>query len=157
MSEVRRLNQEYDVLSKMGYLKKDIPKYIEGNLNPRFKLRPYQIEAIARFIHYFEEYPHRKKPTQLLFNMATGSGKTLLMAANILYLYNKGYRNFLFFVNSTNIIEKTRDNFLNPLSPKYLFNEKIKFNDKEIQIREVSNFDESNEYDINIIFTTIVN
>jgi len=155
MSEVRRLNQEYDVLSKMGYLKKDIPKYIEGNLNPRFKLRPYQIEAIARFIHYFEEYPHRKKPTQLLFNMATGSGKTLLMAANILYLYNKGYRNFLFFVNSTNIIEKTRDNFLNPLSPKYLFNEKIKFNDKEIQIREVSNFDESNEYDINIIFTTI--
>lgn len=155
MSEVRRLNQEYDVLSKMGYLKKDIPKYIEGNLNPRFKLRPYQIEAIARFIHYFEEYPHRKKPTQLLFNMATGSGKTLLMAANILYLYDKGYRNFLFFVNSTNIIEKTRDNFLNPLSSKYLFSEKIKFDDKEVQIREVSNFDEANEYDINIIFTTI--
>jgi len=156
MSEVqRKLSQEYDVLSKMGYLKKDIPKYIEDNLNPRFKLRPYQIEAMARFIHYFEEYPNRKKPTQLLFNMATGSGKTLLMTANILYLYDKGYRNFLFFVNSTNIIEKTRDNFLNPLSPKYLFNEKIKFNDKEVQIREVSNFDEANEYDINIIFTTI--
>ena len=156
MSEVqRKLSQEYDVLSKMGYLKNDIPKYIEDNLNPRFKLRPYQIEAIARFIHYFEEYPNRKKPTQLLFNMATGSGKTLLMAANILYLYNKGYRNFLFFVNSTNIIEKTRDNFLNSLSSKYLFSEKIKFDDKEVQIREVSNFDEANEYDINIIFTTI--
>ncbi len=155
MSAVRRLNQEYDVLSKMGYLKKDIPKYIEDNLNPRFKLRPYQIEAMARFIHYFEEYPNRKKPTQLLFNMATGSGKTLLMTANILYLYDKGYRNFLFFVNSTNIIEKTRDNFLNPLSSKYLFNEKIKFDDKEVQIREVSNFEEASEYDINIIFTTI--
>jgi len=155
MPERQRLSQEYDVLSKMGYLKKDIPKYIEENLNPRFKLRTYQIEAITRFIHYFEEYYNRKRPTQLLFNMATGSGKTLLMAANILYLYNKGYRNFLFFVNSTNIIEKTRDNFLNPLSSKYLFNEKIKFNDKEIHIREVSNFDESNEYDINIIFTTI--
>ncbi|KUK04519.1 MAG: Type III site-specific deoxyribonuclease [Methanosarcinales archeaon 56_1174] len=139
----------------MGYLKKDIPKYIEDNLNPRFKLRPYQIEAIARFIHYIEENPNRKKPTQLLFNMATGSGKTLLMAADILYLYNKGYRNFLFFVNSTNIIEKTRDNFLNPLSPKYLFNERIKFGDKEVVIREVSNFDEANEEDINIIFTTI--
>lgn len=150
-----RLSQEYDVLSKMGYLKKDIPKYTEDNLNPRFKLRPYQIEAIARFIHYLEENPNRKKPIQLLFNMATGSGKTLLMAANILYLYNKGYRNFLFFVNSTNIIEKTRDNFLNPLSPKYLFNERLKFEDKEIQIREVSNFDEANEEDINIIFTTI--
>jgi len=155
MPEAQRLSLEYDVLSKMGYLKKDIPKYIEDNLNPRFKLRPYQIEAIARFIHYLEENPNRKKPTQLLFNMATGSGKTLLMAANILYLYNKGYRNFLFFVNSTNIIEKTRDNFLNPMSPKYLFNERIKFGDKEVSIREVSNFDEANGEDINIIFTTI--
>ena len=155
MPEAQRLSQEYDVLSKMGYLKKDIPKYIEDNLNPRFKLRPYQIEAIARFIHYLEENPNRKRPTQLLFNMATGSGKTLLMAANILYLYNKGYRNFMFFVNSTNIIEKTRDNFLNPLSPKYLFNQRIKFEDKEVVIREVSNFDEANEEDINIIFTTI--
>jgi type III restriction enzyme len=77
MPENQRLSQEYDVLSKMGYLKKDIPKYIEENLNPRFKLRPYQIEAIARFIHYLEENPNRKFPTQLLFNMATGSGKTL--------------------------------------------------------------------------------
>jgi len=155
MPENQRLSQEYDVLSKMGYLKKDIPKYITDNLNPRLKLRPYQIEAIARFIHYLEENPNRKKPTQLLFNMATGSGKTLLMASDILYLYNKGYRNFLFFVNSTNIIEKTRDNFLNPVSSKYLFNHKIKFEDKEVSIREVSNFDETSEYDINIVFTTI--
>ncbi|MBO8140357.1 MAG: DEAD/DEAH box helicase family protein [Thermosipho sp. (in: Bacteria)] len=155
MHENERLSQKYDVLSEMKYLKKDIPKYIEDNLNPRFKLRHYQIEAIARFIHYIEEYPNRKKPTQLLFNMATGSGKTLLMAADMLYLYNEGYRNFLFFVNSTNIIEKTKDNFLNPSSPKYLFNQKIKFEDKEIKIREVSNFDEANEDDINIVFTTI--
>jgi len=155
MLENQRLSQEYDVLSKMRYLKKDIPKYITDNLNPRFKLRPYQIEAIARFMHYLEENPNRKKPTQLLFNMATGSGKTLLMAADIFYLYNKGYRNFLFFVNSTNIIEKTRNNFLNPLSPKYLFNQRIKFEDREASIREVSNFDEANEEDINIIFTTI--
>ena len=155
MPEFQRLSQEYDVISKMEYLKKDIPKYIEDDLNPRFKLRPYQIEAIARFIHYFEENPNRKFPTQLLFNMATGSGKTLLMAADILYLYNKGYRNFLFFVNSTNIIEKTKDNFLNPLSPKYLFNERIKFEDKEVAIREVTNFDDANDEDINIVFTTI--
>ncbi len=151
----QRLSQEYDVLYKRGVIKKEIPKYIEDNLNPRFKLRSYQIEAIARFIYYMEEDPNRKKPTQLLFNMATGSGKTLLMAANILYLYNKGYRNFLFFVHLDNIIEKTRDNFLNPLFPKYLFNERIKFEDKEVAIREVSNFDEANEEDINIIFTTI--
>ena len=149
------LAKEYDILSKLGYIRKDIPKYITNNLNFRFKLRPYQIEAIARFIHYIEEYPNRKNPIHLLFNMATGSGKTLLMAASILYLYNKGYRNFLFFVNSTNIIEKTKNNFLNPLSPKYLFNEKIKFGDKEVKIREVLNFDDANEEDINIIFTTI--
>ena len=155
MPENQRLSQEYDVLYKHGVIKKEIPKYIENNLNLHFKLRPYQIEAIARFIYHMEEDPTRKKPTQLLFNIATGSGKTLLMAADILYLYNKGYRNFLFFVNSTNIIEKTRDNFLNPLSPKYLFNQRIKFEDKEVTIREVSNFDEANEEDINIIFTTI--
>jgi len=77
------------------------------------------------------------------------------MAANILYLYNKGYRNFLFFVNSTNIIEKTKDNFLNPNSSKYLFNEKIKFEDKEVKINEVDNFETSNNDDINILFTTI--
>ena len=147
--------QDYNALSRMGYLNKEIPKYIEDNLNPAFKLREYQIEAIARFIHYIEKDPNRINPTQLLFHMATGSGKTLLMAANILYLYNEGYKNFLFFVNSKNIIEKTRDNFLNPISSKYLFNEKIKFEDKEIKIKEVDTFEASNKDDINIIFTTI--
>lgn len=150
-----KLSQKYDAISDMGGLEKDIPEFITGNLNPNFRLRPYQVEAIARFIHYLEKNPGRRKPTHLLFNMATGSGKTLLMAANILYLYNKGYRNFLFFVNSTNIIEKTRDNFLNPSSSKYLFNQRIKFEDKEVNIREVANFDEANEEDINIVFTTI--
>ncbi len=133
----------------------EVPKYVIDNLNPYFKLREYQDKAIRLLIYYLEHYQNRIKPTQLLFNMATGSGKTLLMAADILYLYNKGYRNFLFFVNSKNIIEKTRDNFLNPQSPKYLFNERIKFEDKEVVIREVSNFDEANDEDINIIFTTI--
>ena len=133
----------------------EVPKYVIDNLNPYFKLREYQDKAIRLLIYYLEYYPNRRKPIQLLFNMATGSGKTLLMAADILYLYNKGYRNFLFFVNSTNIIEKTRDNFLNPISPKYLFNQRIKFEDREVSIREVSNFDEANEEDINIIFTTI--
>ncbi|RLE39443.1 type III deoxyribonuclease [Candidatus Woesearchaeota archaeon] len=149
------LRQDYDTLSKLGRLNKEIPKFIIHNLNPAFELREYQKEAIARFIDYLENYPQRIKPSQLLFHMATGSGKTLLMAANILYLYNKGYRNFLFFVNSTNIIEKTKDNFLNPNSSKYLFNEKIKFEDKEVKINEVNNFETSNNHDINILFTTI--
>jgi len=125
------------------------------NLNPKFELREYQKEALGRFDFYFKGYQKRKFPAQLLFHMATGSGKTLIMAANILYLYMLGYRNFIFFVNSTNIIEKTKDNFLNQISEKYLFAPKIKFGEKEINIKEVQNFEAVNPEDINIIFTTI--
>lgn len=128
---------------------------IAQNLNPKFELREYQKEALGRFDFYFSEYQKRKFPAQLLFHMATGSGKTLIMAADILYLYKLGYRNFIFFVNSVNIIEKTRDNFLNPLSEKYLFAPKIKFGEKEIFIKEVQNFEAASPEDINILFSTI--
>jgi type III restriction enzyme len=87
--------------------------------------------------------------------MATGSGKTLIMAGLILYLYEQGYRNFLFFVNSTNIINKTRENFLNPASIKYLFSEFLSFSSKQVTVKEVENFQAVNEDDINIVFTTI--
>ena len=84
----------------LDFFKKKLDSIIIENLNPSFNPRYYQKEAIGRFIFYLNEYPQRKKPAHLLFNMATGSGKTLLMAAEILYLYIKGYRNFVFFVNS---------------------------------------------------------
>ena len=125
------------------------------NLNSKFELREYQKEALGRFDFYFNGYQKRQFPAHFLFHMATGSGKTLIMAANILYLYNLGYRNFIFFVNSTNIIEKTKDNFLNPLSGKYLFASKIKFSEKQVDIKEVQNFEVANQEDINIVFTTI--
>jgi len=67
-----------------------------------------------------------------------------------LYLYEQGYRNFIFFVNSTNIIEKTRDNFLNPLSSKYLFGEKLFLGNKQIRAKEVENFEAVNQDDINM-------
>jgi type III restriction enzyme len=149
------LKEKYNLLSEMGYISTDVPKFIEDNLTPVFKMREYQKEAIMRFIHYYNNPHLRVKPTHLLFHMATGSGKTLLMAANILYMFKEGYRNFLFFVNSVNIIEKTRDNFLNRQSPKYLFNEKIAFDGKEVQITEVPNFEVVDSDGINIIFTTI--
>jgi type III restriction enzyme len=134
----------------------EIPDYLKDNLNPKFELRPYQEEAFARFFLCFEEdFDGKEKPLHLLFNMATGSGKTLIMAGLILYLYEKGYRNFLFFVNSTNIIEKTKDNFLNPLSSKYLFNENIHFGSVRATVTPVPNFEGVNENDINICFTTI--
>ena len=87
--------------------------------------------------------------------MATGSGKTLMMAGLIAYLYAQGYRNFLFFVNNNNIIEKTRDNFLNARSQKYLFTETISFGDKRVVVREVANFQSASDGDINIVFSTI--
>ncbi len=134
----------------------EIPNYLKDNLNPKFELRPYQEEAFARFLLCVEEdFDSKEKPLHLLFNMATGSGKTLIMAGLILYLYEKGYRNFLFFVNSTNIIEKTKDNFLNPLSSKYLFNENLHFGSVRVPVTPVSNFEGVNENDINICFTTI--
>ena len=149
------LKQDYDTLSNRGIIAHETHEFVLDNLNPIFKLRKYQKEALSRFIYYLNDDNQRIKPSQLLFQMATGSGKTLLMAANIIYLYNKGYRNFLFFVNNNNILEKTKDNFLNLNSSKYLFNYKIKFGEKEVKINSVENFEEANEEDINIIFTTI--
>ena len=87
--------------------------------------------------------------------MATGSGKTLIMAGLMLYLYEKGYRNFLFFVNSNNIIKKTKDNFLNLQASKYLFNTKLVIDGREVLIKEVENFEEADTENINIKFTTI--
>ena len=87
--------------------------------------------------------------------MATGSDKTLMMAGLILYLYEKGYRNFLFFVNSTNIIDKTRDNFLNDTSIKYLFNKSFSLADKKFTLQKVDNFQTTDNDNINICFETI--
>ena len=150
------LSKTLDSVSEMGLLNKEIPDYLTDNLNPAFELRPYQEEAFARFFHCLDNpFPGKERPLHFLFNMATGSGKTLIMAGLILYLYEKGYRNFLFFVNSTNIIEKTKDNFLNPLSSKYLFNETIHFRSVRVGVTPVTNFEGVNENNINICFTTI--
>ena len=149
------LREAFDTVSGLGYIPQTLPEHVVGNLNPRLPLRTYQREALVRFVHYLHGYPKRTKPSQLLFHMATGSGKTLVMAATILYLYGKGYRNFLFFVNSTTIIDKTRDNFLNSLSPKYLFAESLEFSGRQVHVREVQSFQSTHPDDISILFITI--
>lgn len=128
-----------------------VPACVLDNLHPKYLIRPYQLEALGRFNFFI----NTQQPNHLLYHMATGSGKTLIMAGLILQLYEQGYRNFLFFVNSTNIIDKTRDNFLNPKSSKYLFAPLVTINHQPVNIKEVSNFEAINKNDINIVFTTI--
>ena len=147
------LYEKLDTIREIGALS-EIPSYIQDNISSRFELRPYQIGAFENFITYFENDKLCRKPTQTLFHMATGSGKTMIMAGLMLYLYQKGYRNFLFFVNLSNIVNKTKENFLNSLSTKYLFAEEVRLNGERIPIKEVSNFQYADENAINICFTT---
>jgi len=152
--EKQTLATEYDTLSRYGALPTQVPQYIIENLNPKFVIRPYQAEALKRWLHYYERSQPSERPLELLFNMATGSGKTLIMAALIIDLYRRGYRNFIFFVDKTNIVEKTKDNFLNPSSTKYLFNERLVIDGQPVYITLVDNFEGVSGKDINILFTT---
>ena len=145
-----RLEKLCDALANaLEYSDIEIPSYITSNLNK--ELREYQLEALKHFLL------QRKNPktNHLMFNMATGSGKTLVMAALILECYANGYRDFIFFVNSTTILEKTKSNFTSMHSSKYLFKEQIFIDSKPVNINLINNLEESREDSINIHFTTI--
>ena len=149
------LSNKFDTLDEQGILTTDLPSVITDNLATSIILRPYQVKALERWLYYIEKFKGRPSRPHLLFHMATGSGKTVLMAALILDLFERGYRNFLFFVDSTQIIEKTRDNFLNQASAKHLFATTVRIDDKPVDIRAVDSFDTVSDHAINIHFTTI--
>lgn len=131
----------------------EIPKYLTENL--KYPLFEWQKEALVNFLFY--ENPKSKlknQPTHLMFNMATGTGKTLLMASTLLYYYKQGYRHFIFFVNQNNIVDKTENNFIKSTHTKYLFKDKIVIDDKTVHIKKVETFSD-NTNDIEIKFTTI--
>ena len=129
-------------------------KYITENL--RFPLFKWQEEALLNFLTYeaIKEKEEDSNPTHLLFNMATGAGKTLVMAAAILYYYKKGHRNFIFFVNQNNIVGKTEENLCNPSHNKYLFKQNIVIDDQTVSIKKVNTFAVDSD-DIQIKFTSI--
>lgn len=150
-----------DIESKKEILdeeKYNIPSYISDNI--RYPLYEWQRTALENFL--VNEITREKKkskgenlaPNHLMFNMATGSGKTLVMAALILYYYKQGFRNFIFFVNQNAILGKTQANFINSSHNKYLFKENVVIDGKRIIIREVDIFSNSTD-DIQIKFTTI--
>ncbi|MET3321039.1 UNVERIFIED_ORG: type III restriction enzyme [Peribacillus simplex] len=118
----------------------EIPEYINENLG--HKLRPYQDQALRQFIYTQRASASDISFNHLLFHMATGSGKTINLAATILYLFEeKGHQNFIFFVNSDAIIKKTIDNLTNVTSPKYLFSKSgIVINGELVQIQIVDMF-----------------
>lgn len=138
-----------ELKSALQYVNEEIPSYISENLNK--ELRIYQEQALK---HYLLQRQN-PKTNHLLFNMATGSGKTLIMAALMLDLYKRGYRNFVFFVDSTAILEKTKANFCDEKSSKYLFKQDIKIDGQVVEINAITNLNDSRENAINILFITV--
>ncbi|WP_258222682.1 DEAD/DEAH box helicase family protein [Helicobacter pylori] len=120
--------------------------------NLKKELRDYQKQAIYNYLEKRQSNPTQK---HFMFEMATGSGKTLVMAGLILECYKQGYQNFIFFVNSTSILEKTKLNFTDSISSKYLFSENININDENTEIKSINNLNESHNGAINIYFSTI--
>ncbi len=128
-----------------------IPDYITDNLHPSKQLRDYQKKALKHFIWLYDN--DRANAKHLLFNMATGTGKTLIMAGVILYLYEKGYRNFLFLVHQIQIKDQAVKNFTDFKFEKYLFNPKgIKINGQRVDIKNIENVADSGRNAINFMF-----
>ncbi|WP_423130747.1 DEAD/DEAH box helicase family protein [Helicobacter pylori] len=128
----------------------ELPTHITSNLKK--ELRDYQKQAIDNYLEKRQSNPTQK---HFMFEMATGSGKTLVMAGLILECYKQGYQNFIFFVNSASILEKTKLNFTDSVSSKYLFSENININDENTEIKSINNLNESHNNAINIYFSTI--
>jgi len=103
----------------------------------KFPLRPYQIEALRAFQFFwkddFDSRSLKQKTLQKVkidgkeilwskvgFEMATGSGKTLLMGAIITDLWQRGYKDFLILTPNTILFDKTIENFT-PRAAKSIF------------------------------------
>jgi type III restriction enzyme len=146
------LHEQIKNAVEFGTPKPEIPKYISSNL--KYPFFDWQKEAFQYLLLNEKRTEGKNEPNHLMFNMATGTGKTLVMASCILHYYKKGYRKFIFFVNQKNIIYKTENNFIDGNHNKYLFADKIVIDDETINIKKVETFSKSNE-GIEIKLTTI--
>ena len=146
------LHEQIKNAIEFGTPKPEVPEYILSNL--KYPFFDWQKEAFQYLLLNEKRTEGKNEPTHLMFNMATGTGKTLVMASCILHYYKKGYRKFIFFVNQKNIIYKTENNFIDNNHNKYLFADKIVIDDETINIKKVETFSKSNE-GIEIKLTTI--
>ena len=146
MAEPKKLYEEIgEKAYKLRIPFPEIPEYISGNL--KYPFFDWQKNAFENLLTYesIKEIENPKEPTHLMFNMATGTGKTLVMASCILHYYKKGYRKFIFFVNQKNIIYKTENNFIDSNHNKYLFADKIVIDDETID-RKSTRLNSSHEF-----------
>lgn len=130
----------YDQSLENEFMEFQTPSYVSDNMKHTF--RYYQDNAF-RYFHYMTSARLLQylDSNHVLFNMATGSGKTDLMAGLILYLYQEhGYQQFLFTVNTTSVLKKTIDNLTNPSSDKYLYQNPIEIEGERIRIEKVNQF-----------------
>ena len=142
-----KLNTAFEYIDKPV-----LPEYLFLNMPKGFELRSYQIEAMQYFMQNYSDCEKKNKQIWNLFHMATGAGKTNMMALIILFLYKNGYRNFIFFVNAVNIVEKTK---LNKEFKKYLFAQDLVIDKQKVEINSVETFSNVDDESINIMFTTI--
>ena len=131
--------------------------------------RYYQKEALLALDYFFklpdddwfkrvlfEEVQESRVPFYG-FEMATGTGKTLLIGATILYINTVlNIKNFLIILPSTEIYQKTLDNF-NQASSKYVYSKKL---NKKINLITAENYkdrrsDFLQDADLNIFIFTI--
>ncbi|WP_029513348.1 DEAD/DEAH box helicase family protein [Mycoplasmopsis primatum] len=129
----------------------ELPRIIPSNLSPKFKLREYQKHAIKSFIWYFKS--NKNRAIHNIFNMQTGSGKTVVIASLILYLWEQGYENFVIYADNKNRSLKLKKTLLDNKSKNYLFSSKIDFYGKNINTIEVNDFNNKSK-DIKFKFIT---
>lgn len=116
-----------------------LPLYIKQNL--KHSLRDYQFSAIHNLDAVEKLNGKDDSYNQLMFYMATGSGKTDIMAAIILYMYQAhDYQCFLFTTSTTAVVNKTIDNLTDIASPKYLYKNPLVIDGQRISIKAVSEF-----------------
>jgi len=155
------VNQTAQTLHSFDLFPSEVSQDVTNSLSK--KLWPFQ-EAALLNLEFIWSSQGRKMieqqtafdPRHLLFNMATGTGKTLLIAASILEAYKLGYQRVLFFVSRKNIVSKTIDNLTNNTSLKYMFSEAPQINGQMINFKVVDVYDDvipSGE--IQIIFQTV--
>lgn len=143
-----------------------LPTYITNNL--KHELRDYQASALRNLLVMLKATNEQKSETQIVFDkflkinqflyrMATGSGKTDVMAASILALYKeKKVQRFLFTTNLKSVLRKTVDNLINEASEKFLFASRIIIDGLTVRIIYVGEAEDFPEIEPNTIYIKIV-